>query len=195
LNDRQLISALKRRQKHALRQYISKYHKSVALTVEAVAGRILSPQDKEEIVADVFITLWQSAEQIDDETYLSIKPYLGRIARNKTKNALRKQGNLRNFTLPLEEAILVSSREELSEDLIRKELQNTLKKLILSLSVEEQNCFIKYYYYQLPIRMIAEECGLSESTVKVKLFRGRKKLRKLLEERGISYENYKDILL
>lgn len=195
MKDEKLISALKRRKKYALTRCIARYQNSVALTVEAAAGSSLSREDKEEIVADVFIALWQSAGQIDDQTYPSIKPYLCRIARNKTRNALRRQRNRRGLSLPLEEALIVSSGEELDESLIRSELQDTLKKLILSLDGESQTCFIRYYYYQLPLRMIAEETGLSEAAVKVKLFRGRKKLRKLLEERGISYENYKDILL
>lgn len=195
MDDEKLISALKRRKKYALQSCISKYQKNVALTVEAAAGTLLSREDKEEIVADVFIALWQSAEQINDQAYLSIKPYLCRIARNKTRNALRRQGARRSLSLPLEEDLIVSTGEELSEGLIRQELQDTLKELILSLDQESQSCFIKYYYYQLPIRMIAEETGISEPAVKVKLFRSRKRMRKLLEERGIFCENYKDILL
>lgn len=110
MKDEKLISALKRRKKHALQSCIARYQNSVALTVEAAAGSLLSREDKEELVADVFIALWQSAEKID-ETYPSIKPYLCRIARNKTRNVLRRQGNRCSLSLPLEEALIVMLEE------------------------------------------------------------------------------------
>lgn len=43
----------------------------------------------EEVVADTFIALWNTAERINYEEYSSIKAYIAVIARNKAKDWLR----------------------------------------------------------------------------------------------------------
>lgn len=54
-------------------------------------------EDVEEMVADTFIALWNTAERINYEEYSSIKAYIAVIARNKAKDWLRaaKMQNLR----------------------------------------------------------------------------------------------------
>ncbi|MFR7742746.1 MAG: sigma factor-like helix-turn-helix DNA-binding protein [Acutalibacteraceae bacterium] len=46
--------------------------------------------------------------------------------------------------------------------------------------------FLRYYYFYQPVSTIAEEMGLESANVKTKLFRGRKKLKEVLEKGVIS---------
>ncbi|QNM05458.1 RNA polymerase sigma factor [Qiania dongpingensis] len=188
----QLILDLKSHKKHALQLCISLYYKYVSYIVENIIGKSLSKEDKEEAVADVFISLWRHTDHINPEQYQTLKPYLGSIARNISKNALREFRTENH--LSFDESIIIHAPEQLLDSVILQELADTLKNVLSLLSEEERICFIKYYYYRKTIRSISEETGIGESSIKSKLYRGRKKLRDLLKERGIDYENYEDIL-
>ena len=52
------------------------------------------------------------------------------------------------------------------------------------MKTEDRNIFIKYYYYEKSINEIANDFKISESKVKSKLFRIRKKLHKAFKKRG-----------
>ena len=47
---------------------------------------------------------------------------------------------------------------------------------------------LRYYYFYQPVSTIAEEMGLESANVKTKLFRGRKKLKEVLEKGGYFVE-------
>ena len=47
---------------------------------------------------------------------------------------------------------------------------------------------MRYYFYYQRIADIAAVMGLTPENVKVRLYRARKQMKKLLEERGYSYE-------
>lgn len=119
----------------------------------------------------------------------SFKPYLGTIARNMAKNALRKTSKMHfeNY----EDAFQVGTNEHIEYGPLKEEVIKCLKESIYELSVDERKCFISYYYYTKTIAVIAEETGLKESTVKSKLLRGRKKLKLKMEKKGFRYEDCK----
>ena len=52
---------------------------------------------------------------------------------------------------------------------------------------EDKNIFIAYYYYSRSIKEISSDLKISELKVKSRLFRIRRKLKKVLEQRGYSY--------
>lgn len=65
----------------------------------------------------------------------------------------------------------------------------------LYLAVEElpakyQMVLDLYYFQELSVKEIAEILGTSQSLVKVNLYRGRKQLAKLLNEKGYHYEDF-----
>lgn len=49
---------------------------------------------------------------------------------------------------------------------------------------EDKDIFIMYYYENIKLNEISRRLKISESKVKVKLYRIRKKLKKVLNERG-----------
>lgn len=60
---------------------------------------VMSREDGEEVVSDVFLAAWKQAGDLESG---HVKAWLGAVARNKAKNKLRQQGE----TLPLEEDAL-----------------------------------------------------------------------------------------
>ena len=57
--------------------------------IENNAGESLSYEDKEEIMSDVFLTVWHNKEKIDNKRPL--KYYMAGIAKNLISNKLRQQ--------------------------------------------------------------------------------------------------------
>ena len=66
-----------------------------------LAGSVLRgyPQDAEEEVSDAILALWEHAGQIQPG---KLRPWLGRVVRNRALNRLRELGG----ELPLEEELL-----------------------------------------------------------------------------------------
>ena len=46
-------------------------------------------------MSNVFVALWNYSADLDTDNYSTFKPYLGTIARNMAKNALRKTSKMR----------------------------------------------------------------------------------------------------
>ena len=174
IDEKQLMLELKNKDERALKICMNKYYRYVVYIVENIIGSALPYEDKEEVVSNVFVALWNYSADLDTDNYSTFKPYLGTIARNMAKNALRKTSKMHFEYGPLKEEVI-----------------KCLKESIYELSVDERKCFISYYYYTKTIAVIAEETGLKESTVKSKLLRGRKKLKLKMEKKGFRYEDCK----
>ena len=178
-SDEQLIAQLKNGQNLALEQIIDVYSGYVATIVRQIGGQALTTSDVEEIIADVFIALWSSAKRLQDASRL--KPYLAAIARNKTRDRLRRQGQ---FTAPLEEELLTCTDSTLS--LEAAEQAECIRLALADMSQEDKTILYWHYYFMEKITDIAQALGMKPSTVKSRLFRGRQQLRLILEERGFN---------
>ncbi|MEJ2162097.1 MAG: sigma-70 family RNA polymerase sigma factor, partial [Robiginitalea sp.] len=66
-------------------------------------------------------------------------------------------------------------------DILRKERREVLLSVLDRMSVEENSILSLYYLQELSLKEIAELMDLSPSTVKVRLFRAREQLKKLLQ--------------
>lgn len=140
---------------------------------------ISSSEDAEEIALDVFFTLWKNQEKLDINKNMSA--YIMGITKNLIKKKYRniKQSeNIDNY----EEKLVSSSNIELC--FIEKESQSNILNEVEKFKKIDKEIFLKYYYEEKSILEIAEFYGISESKVKSRLFRIRKKLKKLLKERG-----------
>lgn len=170
-------------------QVIEKYTSFVSYVVNTVIGQSLPREDREEVVADTFLALWNHAHSLNEAAFPTLKPYLGQTARNLSRNKLRDCNKM--VTLEFDEC-MVSPEMPMDEKLLLEEVRNALKETIMELSPPEQHCFLFYYYFGKNIREIAEASGISQAAVKSRLARGRKKLKILLERKGIrdEYEDF-----
>ena len=74
-----------------LEKLMQQYTGYVYQIVKGVSCDGLKKEDMEEIVSDVFFSLWKSQHIFENHT--TLKPYLAQIARNKTRNRLREKQN------------------------------------------------------------------------------------------------------
>lgn len=140
----------------------------------------LSKEDEEEIVLDVFLSLWKNKEKLDINK--SMSAYIAGITNNLIRKKLRNQKvdfNIEDYDEKIADEL------NLESSLIESEENKKIISELENLKEDERDIFILYYYELKKIKEISIMYNMSESKVKSKLFRIRKKLRKILNKEGI----------
>ncbi|MBQ8217587.1 MAG: sigma-70 family RNA polymerase sigma factor [Oscillospiraceae bacterium] len=173
MNDIKALKLLQSGEPQALEWFIDRYGSYVGTIVKNVLQNSMSQADVEEVTADVFVTLWKSAERL---LPLNIKGYLSRVSRSLALRKLRE----RKDELCLDEAILILDEDSLIERLDREQRDELVRQAVLSMPQPDREIFFRFYYYCQNISLIAEKMQMNPSTVKTRLRRGREKLRQHL---------------
>jgi len=148
-------------------------HKNMVFTI---ALRIVrNREDAEEIAQDVFVKAYQALATFKKESKFST--WLYRIVYNTAISKTRKK-NIETSDLNYD-LIENYSEDDINEDLNR--LDNNEQKKIINvvlkkLNPDEQMLVTLYYYEECSTEEISEIINISQSNVKVKLHRTRKKM-------------------
>jgi RNA polymerase sigma-70 factor (ECF subfamily) len=155
------------------RTYVDTYTLAVRLTG--------NEEDARDVVQDAYLRAWKGLKRFRGDAQFTTWMY--RITANVSYTHVQKRKRLRTANLedveepvdarlesrPEAMAESVSGLAELTEAVDR--LPQTLRQIVILKDV-----------YGLPHEAIAEELGISVAAAKVRLHRGRKKLRDLLDE-------------
>lgn len=180
MNDN-LSTRLKHGDPTALEEAMDRYAAYAAKIIAAYLNRMLPTEDMEEVLSDVFVSLWNSRERLTGE----IKPYLAAIARNAARQRLRQS----RFTETLPENWDIQDDAPPLEQCIESaEQASALRRAMDSMAPDDRNLLIRVYFLEQTVEEIAAITGQNASTLRVRLHRGRKKLRQILSERGILYD-------
>ncbi|MDO5397414.1 MAG: sigma-70 family RNA polymerase sigma factor [bacterium] len=173
VNEEKLLKRLKKKAKNSIDEAIEIYTPYVSTVLYNIAGTALPREDIEEIVSDVFISLWRNAENIDLNKG-TIRSYLAASARNfalKRLNKRKEYTSLDDVELPDKSDFADSSAES-----------DYLWNAVMKLGEPDNEIFVRFYKYDEKLKDISKATGLKLSTVKTKLSRGKQKLRKILSE-------------
>ena len=173
--DKKLIQLLAKDDTAALSHIIDKYTNYVATVVHNQLGAFASPEDTEELTANVFVSLWEHRARLKTP---HLRGWLAATARNEARRHLRDKKLL---TVSQEDVVLVSGdiAERLAE---AHERTRIVQKALFNLGWPDWEIFLRYYYYDQKISEIADEMDMNADTVKSKLRRGREKLKSLIGE-------------
>ena len=135
------------------------------------SARALLPGDAQaqDAVGEAVLQAWQSFEKPRDPK--AAKGWLLKITVNCAYAQLRRDRRL----VELEEAERMAAPE-------KEELPESLWQAVLRLPEEQRLAVTLYYYEDLSVAQIARTLGVPQGMIKSRLNRGRKRLRKLLEE-------------
>ena len=175
LNDAKALALLKSGDQEALAWFIDKYSAYVGTVVNSILSGAMSHEDVEEVTADVFVTLWRSADNLIP---LNLKGYLSRVARSLSMQKLRERFEV----LPLDEDILILDEDSVFDSLEREDQDQVIRKLVYSMPQPDKEIFLRFYYYCQTVSVIANQMQMNPSTVKTKLKRGRERLRYYLND-------------
>lgn len=164
-----------------IEKMISDFKNYVLHIIENNSKGLFSYEDKEEIISDVFLSIWHNKKKIDNTKPL--KNYIAGVTKNLIKVKFKKISKSENsISLEDEDSIDLKDIDIIYE---RNEINKAISEELNNMKKEEYQIFCKYYYLSKSINEIAKEMNLSESNVKIKLHRVRKKLKTGLIKRGI----------
>ncbi|WP_027399469.1 sigma-70 family RNA polymerase sigma factor [Anaerovorax odorimutans] len=181
MNDDQIILLLENSPSKGLEAAINQYGDLVKWITLKIIGN--NQQDLEECVSDTFVRLWQSIHRFDKSKNISLKNYLCGIARHTALDYRRKIGRSGDL-LPLEEVELKIDTD-IADEISNNINAEIIKSAIDSLPPPDKEIFIYRYYFYEKISDIAGRLSIDAKTVENKLYRGRKKLKTILEKGGI----------
>jgi RNA polymerase sigma-70 factor (ECF subfamily) len=143
----------------------------------------------EDLVQETFLVAWRKLHQIQGPRHL--RPWLYQVARYKAINHLRRRGP-KGRPLRSLERLEAGSHEipDPREDPLRRALRAepgnpwvaALRRAIARLGRRHAAVVRLHYLRGLRTREVAELLGLTQTTVKMRLLRARKNLRKLVLE-------------
>lgn len=150
--------------------------------VYTMALKILrNKEEAEETAQDAFIKAYQSLSKFKRESKFST--WLYRIVYNaaisKTRKKVLQKVDLSNEIIDNYTTDEIKSNLFILEDADKKKL---VKKIMANLDPEESTLITLYYYDENSTEEIAEIMGLSQSNVKVRLFRIRNKMNYELQQ-------------
>ena len=176
MNEKSALSALQKGSQDGLIWFIEHYSAYVGTIISRIIGNQMSQQDVEEVASDVFLALWRQSDQVRTD---NIKAYLGRMARNMALNKFREAG----FTLPLEEDRVLVAENTPEGDLLKKEAADIVTREVKKMKEPEREILLRFYYYFQSIEEIAGQMQINPATVKTRLFRARKRLKEVLQDK------------
>lgn len=184
MEEKRLLMKLKNGDTAALEKIIKHYTNYVGTIVYNIIGAYMNEEDVEEVVSDVFVTVWKQAEQIKDGC---LKGFLAQVARRASIKKLRKIK--KEFLTDEDEWLQIPSKQSVEDVVLLKEREEVLRETLKRMDKTDRQIFLRYYYFGQKINDIAYEIGMTPSAVKVRLHRGRTKLKKMIEEGGYFYED------
>lgn len=177
------------------------YDRHAAVVYRAAFRRLGDHRTAEEVVQDVWLTLWDRAHMFD-AAHGTLPAWLGTIARNRAIDRLRALAR-RPGALPMSAlfatsdeadrvvatgAALASGRASPDPETIVDELalRDAMAKAMAMLTPDERTVLELAYYGELSQSEIAERLGIPLGTVKTRTRRALMRLRGALAEQGDS---------
>ena len=175
------------------RQAFTTLYELTSQEVYRTARAILRDEDAAlDVQQDTYVFAYTHLDQLSDPEKL--RPWLRSIAVNRAKSVLRKQSPVLFTELENEEGEGLAEQADLSPEaspelcLERKETAELVNEILAELSDGQRAAVAMYYYEQMTVPEIAEALGVSVSTVKNQLARGKKKIEeavRALEKKGV----------
>ena len=181
MDDKRIVAMFWARDEHALTAVREKYGKLCHRIAYSLLG---NNEDSEECENDTYLAAWNAIPPAKPQ---SLRAYIGRIVRNVAmdrfdRRTAQKRGGEMEELLPELCEVVGSSPEEAFD---RTHTLELLTSFLKEETAEYRWLFMRRYWYGDGIAALAEQSGLGESTVKMRLSRQRDRLRKYLQEEGV----------
>ena len=136
-------------------------------------------EDEEEMIADVFLILWKNKAKLDRKAMFS--PYIAGITKRLIYKKYRELSKMMEIAQYEDEMISHFNVDTIVE---QKEMNDCITRNLKALGNTDYEIFKKFYYEGKKVKQIAKEMNLSNSNVKTKLHRTRKKIKEILKVGG-----------
>jgi len=163
----------------AFEELVQRYKRAVFAYARTFTG---SRQDAEEVTQDVFVKIYRAAHRFDDQ--YSFTTWLYKITSNTCKNKLRSR---RQPAVSLDDEdspiVTVSPDTGPLEAYSRKIEIDEVRRAIAELPPRYREVLYLRYVENLSYKEIAEVMDLTMGNVEARIFRGKDKVRRILQKR------------
>lgn len=145
-------------------------------------------EDAEECVNETWLGAWNIIPPTRPQC-LSV--FLGRITRNLSINrykryAAEKRGGCETAVALDEFADCIPDRSDVEAAMDTKHLAGVISAFLYTQPKKKRELFIRRYWYLVPVKTLAAQCGMNENSVASVLFRMRGELKTYLTKEGIA---------
>jgi RNA polymerase sigma-70 factor (ECF subfamily) len=144
----------------------------------AVALRLLRKKEHaEEVLQDVFLTLWHAADQYDTERG-SVRTWLSTITRNRCIDRMRRN---ELATETLEEDVIAGDKSDPLEHVLDQDHHALLSACLEGLDQQQRTCVSLAFYDGMTHQQVAEHLTVPLGSAKTWIRRGLDFLKKCME--------------
>jgi RNA polymerase sigma-70 factor (ECF subfamily) len=184
MDDSQIIDLFFERSEQAINELSKKYGRVCKKVSQNILNNML---DAEECVNDAYLGTWNS---IPPQRPNPLLTYVCRIVRNLSikkyhANTAAKRNSYYDVALEELEDCL-PSLDTADKELDARELAKIIDAFLDTLDRDNRVMFVRRYWFSDPLSEIAKMFGITEHNVSVRLSRIRAKMKKYLEEEGVS---------
>jgi RNA polymerase sigma-70 factor (ECF subfamily) len=181
-SDEQIAASVQSGDVKAFDVLIERYEKKM----KRYARKFLFKDDADDIVQEVFIKTYVNIKSFD--TGKKFSSWLYRIAHNEFINAMRKKKTEKVFSFDFDLLFPHPAAKETADS----EAKNNDLRLILDRCLDKINAkyrepLVLYYFEDLDYKEIAEVLHVPQSTVGVRLARGKAQLKKMVRQNDPNY--------
>ena len=185
LEDKEIIELYFNRSQNAITETAKKYGKYCSY----ISYNILrNREDAEECANDTYLRAWNAIPPKSPEC---LSAYLGKITRNLSLNLLEKNGAKKRGSGNINDALdelgeCISSPKSVESEIDNMLVTENINEFLSGLERETRIIFMRRYWYLSSIKEISSEYNITESKVKMSLFRTRNNLKQFLEKEGVT---------
>lgn len=175
--DEHLINKVIKGENNAYAVLVDRYkHMVYTLALKIVKNR----EDAEEVAQDTFVKAYSALNEFKGESKFST--WLYKIAYYRSLDYLKKnKRRVETSTIDISEEYNIASMDDALDGMEVKERVEIIKHAIQELPAADAVLITLYYFETLSMNEISKVMGIPANTIKVRLFRGRKRLAKILE--------------
>ncbi|WP_350335221.1 sigma-70 family RNA polymerase sigma factor [Coralliovum pocilloporae] len=177
-DDHDLVRRIAEGDKEAMRRLYSHHHLRV---YRFILRFISNSATAEDLTNDVFIDVWQQAGRFEFKSKVST--WLLGMARFKALSEIRKT----RISVDPDDALGEMEDDADTPEVTaqKRDKGAALRACIEKLTPDHREVIDLVYYHEKSIKEISEIVGISENTVKTRMFHARKKLSVLMQRAGI----------
>jgi len=176
--DEALIDAIIDGDKSALRELYARHRESLTRFLTRLTRK---PTVAEEIVNEVFLVVWQRADEFKGHSRVST--WLFGIARHKAMSAFRRPREVQldgDFAMTIEDP-----SDNAAAEMDKQDRSKVLQQCLAKLPAAQREVIDLFYFQDEPIEAVARRTGVPLNTVKSRMFYARTRMAELLNEAGV----------
>lgn len=176
--EKELISEIRSGNTKAFSELVDRYKDLVfTLSIRMLGNR----EEAEEAAQDIFVKVYRSLPKFKGDSKISTWIY--RIAYNSCLDRIKKMKRTRTQTdLDHLDQMAYAEMDTALDRMVREERQEWIGRCLAKLSAEDAGILTLFYFEEKNLQEMEETTNLPVNTIKVRLFRARKKLAVIMEK-------------